>query len=72
MGYRTDTQATQTDIALHTIRLHTVTDAHPAVQSRERVSIEDVSDHPIRLALVEASLGPASDDTTGILASVLE
>lgn len=36
------------------------------------MGVKDVSDHPIGLALVETSLGPASDDTACILTAVLE
>jgi hypothetical protein len=49
-----------------------MTDAHPANQSRNSGRIKDVPDHAVRLALVKAALGPASDDTAGILASMLE
>ena len=36
------------------------------------MGVKDISDHSIGLALVETSLGPASDDTACILTAVLE
>lgn len=57
---------------MHWLSSRTVPDAHPAVQGGQRVGVEDVSDHSVGLALVETSLGPASDDTARILTAVLE
>lgn len=57
---------------MHWLASHTVPDAHPAVQGGQCLSVEDVSDHAVGLALIEASLGPASDDTTRILTAMLE
>lgn len=50
----------------------TVSHPHSANQPRQRTRIKDVADHAIGLALEEATFGTAGDDTTGILASVLE
>lgn len=36
------------------------------------MGVKDVSDHSVGLALIETSLGPASDDTACILTAVLE
>lgn len=47
-------------------------DAHAANEARDRVGVEYIADHAVRFALVEAALGPASDDTARILAAVLE
>ncbi|KAJ2988730.1 hypothetical protein NUW54_g9018 [Trametes sanguinea] len=45
---------------------------HPANQPGDRGGVEDISDHSIGLALVEASFRPAGDDAARILAAVLE
>lgn len=49
-----------------------MSDAHPAIQGGESMGVKDVSDHSVGLALIETSLGPASDDTACILTAVLE
>lgn len=50
----------------------TMSDPHAAGERGQSIGVKDIPDHAIRLALVEASLRPASDDTTRILASMLE
>lgn len=49
-----------------------MTNAHSANEPLDRLLIEDIPDHTVRLALVETPLGPASDYSAGILASVLQ
>jgi hypothetical protein len=49
-----------------------MTHAHPSNQGADGVRIEDVADHAVCLALVEATLGTAGDDPARILAAVLE
>jgi hypothetical protein len=50
----------------------TVPDAHPSNQPANRIAVEDVADHAICFALVEAPFGTAGDDSTCILAAVLQ
>ena len=54
------------------VRARTVPDAHASDKPGQRGRIKDIPNHAVCLALVETPLGPASDDTTGILTSVLE
>ena len=49
-----------------------MSDTHPSNQPRQGGRVKDVPHHAVRFALVESSLGPASDDTTGILATMLQ
>jgi hypothetical protein len=46
--------------------------AHPPDQGPNGVRVEDIANHAIRLALVEAALGAAGDDAARILTAVLE
>ena len=49
-----------------------MSDTHSADQSGDGCGVKDISDHPVRLALVEASLRTACDDATRILSAMLE
>lgn len=53
-------------------KARTVSDAHTTNQPGDGISIEDIPDHSVGFALVEAAFGTASDDTTRILAAVLQ
>ena len=48
---------------------HTVTHTHPALQARDRRRVKDVTDHAVRLDLVEATARAAGDDAGRILAT---
>jgi hypothetical protein len=50
----------------------TMSYAHPADQFRNGLVIEDISDHPIGFALVQTALWTTGDDTTCILAAMLQ
>lgn len=50
----------------------TMPDAHSSNQPRNGVAVEDIADHAICFALVESPLRTAGDDTTRILAAVLQ
>ena len=41
--------------------------AHPALQTGDTLRVKDITDHAIRLDLVETSVRPASHDAGGIL-----
>lgn len=45
---------------------------HSAGEPGDSSGVKDVPNHPVRLALVEASLRAAGDDAAGILAAMLE
>lgn len=45
---------------------------HPAIQTFDGVFVEDITNHPVGLALIEATSGATGDYTTGILASMLQ
>ena len=47
-------------------------DAHPADEPGDGCGVKDVPDHPVCLALVEATFMSASDDTACILTPMLE
>lgn len=44
-------------------------DAHSTDELAERLGVEEVANHAVALALVEAALGPAGDDAASILAA---
>lgn len=48
----------------------TVADTHPALETSNSSLIKYIPDHTIRLDLIESTTRPASDDTSGVLASV--
>jgi hypothetical protein len=50
----------------------TMSDTHPANQSRYGVLSEHVADHAISLALVQPASGPARDDPACVLSPVLQ
>lgn len=45
---------------------------HSADESGDRFFIEDITNHTVRLALVEATFRPTGDDPASVLASMLE
>ncbi len=45
---------------------------HSAGESGNSGGVKDVPNHPVGLALVEASLRAAGDDSAGILSAMLE
>ena len=47
-------------------------DTHPADESGNGCGVEDISDHAVRLALVEAALRATCHDAARILAAMLE
>lgn len=49
-----------------------MSNTHPANQTRYRIRIEDIAHHAISFALIKSTLGTTCDNTTCILASVLE
>ena len=49
-----------------------MSNAHTPNQPGKRVCVKNVTDHSVRLALEESAFGPAGDDSTGILAAVLQ
>jgi len=49
-----------------------MSDAHSPSQPGERVCVKHITNHPVCFALVEPAFGSTSDDSAGILASVLE
>jgi hypothetical protein len=49
-----------------------MSDAHSTDEGADRVRVEDVADHTVRLALVEAALLPARHDPARILPAMLE
>ena len=51
---------------------HTMANAHSSDEFGYGSCVEDISNHPIRFALVETALVSAGDDTARILAAVLE
>jgi hypothetical protein len=50
---------------------HTVTHAHPSLQTSHRGRVKDVPDHAVRLDLVEATARAAGHDTRSILSTVI-
>ena len=50
----------------------TMTNAHTADQTRNRIGVENIADHAIRFTLVKATFRTTCYNTTGILASVLK
>lgn len=48
----------------------TVTDTHPAFETSNGSLIKHIPNHTIRLDLIESTTRPASDDTSGVLATV--
>lgn len=50
----------------------TMPDSHPPLQTSDSFGIKDVPDHPVRFHLVEPTAGSASNDTGGVLASMLQ
>lgn len=50
----------------------TVSDTHTPLQRAQALGIKDVSNHSVRLALIETTFGSAGDDPTCILTSVLQ
>ena len=50
----------------------TVTDTHSADELGYGSCVEHISDHSVRLALIETALVSAGDDAARILAAVLE
>lgn len=78
-----DLNCPQSDISLHvcqtrllyimkTRRKHTMSDTHSAHQSGGCCGVEDISDHPVRLALIETPLRTTCNDTTCVLSAMLE
>ena len=51
---------------------HTMADPHSADELGYGSCVEHISDHSVCLALIEAALVSAGDDTARILATVLE
>jgi hypothetical protein len=49
-----------------------VTDSHPTDESNYRVLREHVTDHPIRLALIQSTPRPTRDDPACILSAMLQ
>lgn len=47
-----------------------MTDTHPALETSNGSLIKYIPDHTIRLDLIESTTRPASDDTSGVLATV--
>lgn len=45
---------------------------HSADQRGDSGRVKDISDHAVRLALIETAFGPTCDDAAGILAAMLE
>lgn len=45
---------------------------HPAIQTFDGILVEDITNHPIGLALVKAASGTTGDYATGILAAMLQ
>ena len=52
--------------------MRTMTDTHASNEMSESALVEDVSDHAVGFALIEATLVATSHDTTCILTSVLK
>lgn len=48
----------------------TVADTHPALETGNSSLVKHIPDHTIRLYLIESTTRPASDDTSGVLATV--
>ena len=49
-----------------------MSDTHSTDQLGDSCGVKDISDHPVRLALVEATLRTACDDAARILSAMLE
>jgi hypothetical protein len=50
----------------------TVSDAHSPNQPGEGFFVKHITNHPVRLTLKEATFWSASDDSTSVLATMLQ
>lgn len=57
-------------LQMQSYKVLTVTDTHPALETSNGSLIKYIPDHTIRLDLIESTTRPASDDTSGVLATV--